>query len=359
MAPCRHWLQGHCSLGASCRFSHNSSAGGGAGASINSGAAPCAARGVARGGGDGGGGGRDAAGGVFRGAGRDAAGGVFRGAERDAASSGLGGGGRASSHGHGAGAAKNWLAKLRDGDDKLEDPTDAGRFFRELLKREEATKLALEFDADGRLCEVLQHAMRLMAPEWDSLMDLLARLGDETLLHGVYADRAQACFYAMFGVDEFVKNGSLLRHLEVRQDGHAAVAGFLVCLARCEPAVRVEPEVEKLSRFLQKSRHAGVAKAAKELVVVLSGSGSGSRATSSAGSELLPPGRREHDNDKKSYRDVEIVPTTRELLCEQPAYLPPPLEPGRGSAFLDCAEAATLDRQFRLLREDLLGTIKD
>ena len=60
-----------------------------------------------------------------------------------------------------------------------------------------------------------------------------------------------------------------------------------------------------------------------------------------------------HDNDKKDYRSISIVPTCQEFLCDADPYLPLPVEDGLAT------EAFLLDRHFRLLREDLIGPSKE
>jgi len=60
--------------------------------------------------------------------------------------------------------------------------------------------------------------------------------------------------------------------------------------------------------------------------------------------EAMAGGR--HDNDPPNFRDVSIMPSVDELKCTQRAHLP-------GPATSSCS--AHIERQFRLLREDLLG----
>ena len=52
-----------------------------------------------------------------------------------------------------------------------------------------------------------------------------------------------------------------------------------------------------------------------------------------------------HGNDAIDYRSISLLPTIDELMCNTPPFLP------------DCAvtEGSALDRQFRLLREDVVG----
>jgi hypothetical protein len=53
-----------------------------------------------------------------------------------------------------------------------------------------------------------------------------------------------------------------------------------------------------------------------------------------------------HDNDYTDFRSIRIMPTIEELSSDELPYLPP-------NTVTD--EAGALDRQFRLLREDMVG----
>lgn len=67
-----------------------------------------------------------------------------------------------------------------------------------------------------------------------------------------------------------------------------------------------------------------------------------------------------HDNDHKNYKEISIMPTTDELLSKDIPFL-------RTSEFLDGQSSQVssevpqihIDNQFRLLREDMLGEIRD
>lgn len=63
------------------------------------------------------------------------------------------------------------------------------------------------------------------------------------------------------------------------------------------------------------------------------------------------PGGR-HDNDMEDYRSINIVPSCQEFLSDADPYLPLPLDKDQNT------EASLLDRQFRLIREDILGPSK-
>jgi hypothetical protein len=69
------------------------------------------------------------------------------------------------------------------------------------------------------------------------------------------------------------------------------------------------------------------------------------------------PGGR-HDNDHADYRQISIMPTGDELLSRERSFF-------RTADFLDdtenllCRSVFHIDNQFRLLREDMLGEIRE
>ena len=66
------------------------------------------------------------------------------------------------------------------------------------------------------------------------------------------------------------------------------------------------------------------------------------------------PGDR-HNDDFENYRDIKLIPTLEELNCAVSPCLP--LFDGEND-FVEDPDASLLDRQFRLLREDTMHTIK-
>lgn len=69
----------------------------------------------------------------------------------------------------------------------------------------------------------------------------------------------------------------------------------------------------------------------------------------------LPSGR--HSNDFRDYRRITIEPTMDEILCEEQPYLPL----GDANRFIESDKELmhTLDRNFRLLREDFLRPLRE
>jgi len=73
------------------------------------------------------------------------------------------------------------------------------------------------------------------------------------------------------------------------------------------------------------------------------------------GSDLRPPGGR-HDNDHSNFRDISLVPTQDELSYRGRSWLP--LASGE-NAFISDPEQRLLDKNFRLLREDAVGAMRE
>lgn len=73
------------------------------------------------------------------------------------------------------------------------------------------------------------------------------------------------------------------------------------------------------------------------------------------GSDLRPPGGR-HDNDHSNFRDISLVPTQDELSYRGRSWLP--LASGE-NAFISDPEQRHLDKNFRLLREDAVGAMRE
>lgn len=73
------------------------------------------------------------------------------------------------------------------------------------------------------------------------------------------------------------------------------------------------------------------------------------------GTDLEPPGGR-HDNDHPNFRDISLVPTKAELAYTGRSWLP--LASGENRCVQDL-DQCLLDRNFRLLREDAVGAMRE
>jgi len=95
---------------------------------------------------------------------------------------------------------------------------------------------------------------------------------------------------------------------------------------------------------------------AKKIQIVLDGGKLGVDDHSLGTLKEERPGGR-HNNDHADYRSIAIIPTKAEITSLDPPYLPKPV-PLKGLIAGE-AEAAYLDRQFRLLREDIVGPLRE
>jgi hypothetical protein len=271
----------------------------------------------------------------------------------------------------------SYIDKLKCGEKEIMNARDAQQFFK-ILSRDyqDCTKLALNFDED--MDHVLKKATELLYPDVSEPMKLLAAMGGEALTQGVYKDRTLRCFETLYGAELFVI--TLTQHLTTgRLTGptdHSTIAWFILQLGKSgnEEVLKDPLAREQIEFFKMSSNQVGFPQLSGQLDVVFQANtmDSGKEeviesddvgATAETGAVSLdaaqrmmrPPGVRDHDNDKENYRTISIIPTTRELQSKEGPYLPS----ADGSEYLDNAEAATLDRQFRLMREDLVGTVKD
>ena len=73
------------------------------------------------------------------------------------------------------------------------------------------------------------------------------------------------------------------------------------------------------------------------------------------GADTEPPGER-HDNDHLNFRNISLVPTKDELAFKGRPWLP--LESGENN-FIEDPSQRLLDRNFRLLRQDAIGAMKE
>lgn len=268
---------------------------------------------------------------------------------------------------------QSYIDKLRSGEKTLDNVRDAQQFFKMLSKDyNDNTRLALKFDEEME--NVLERATNLLHPDMNEPLKLLAAMGGEALIHGVYKERTLRCFTILYNATDFI-----LKLTEQMTTGrlrgakdHSVIAWFLLQLGKSgNEDVLNNPLVWDQIDFFKTSDQVGFPQLSHQLGVVflaigpevnLQGSVStdgkpgaiDSLSLEAAQRMMRPPGVRDHDNDKENFRAISIIPTTRELQCQESAYLPL----ADGSDYIENAEGGALDRQFRLMREDLLGSVK-
>jgi len=145
------------------------------------------------------------------------------------------------------------------------------------------------------------------------------------------------------------------------EEERAVIMWLCLTLACDDASFRQNSHIQKISSLLSRSSgEAGI-----KLLTVLAGGTSLFTGSSNAARNVelvgnqLPGGR--HDNDYADYREIWIEPTLEEFAslndCEP--YLPKPSAAQLSVCSDGHGEAQLLDRQFRLLRHDMLGPMID
>lgn len=248
----------------------------------------------------------------------------------------------------------------------------------------------------------------LTAPQWYGSKQLRLALCSESAIE--FLERSVLPFLAFLGSDEMnmgMCRGATSEVVDVVYTSpglmgalrDALAGGFIAAtsmqtmawlalhLATRLPEARADAVVRAIADELSRRDVAG----SRRLQVVLrSGSGATSEGRDLASMSLdamrdVPGGR--HPNDFADFRDIKLLPIADEVTCERDAYLPPRWEeqsaahaampspvasssaPSGGTTNDDDGsggdelarverEAAMLDRQFRLLREDMVATMR-
>eukprot|EP00397_Hematodinium_sp_SG-2012_P000289 GEMP01000289.1.p1 GENE.GEMP01000289.1~~GEMP01000289.1.p1 ORF type:complete len:2487 (+),score=732.48 GEMP01000289.1:46-7506(+) len=245
------------------------------------------------------------------------------------------------------------------------------RFFDRMLKSGDAfqrsgdgrTFLRAACEYDDKLDLLVQLAsptlhghkvlLRALASETSSdffdsaLLPFLALLGSDAVC------AASMCQSAVKGIIELVYTipgflGTLHQYVETCVLREEATVGWfvLMCCRDFETARRDDGNIMRRVADILIERNAP---AARQLRTVL---GIGLTSEQVGGSpevvgieDLRQEAGGRHDNDMKDFRSIALIPTIEELGCTEQGYLPK-----QGST-----EAAALDRNFRLLREDVIG----
>eukprot|EP01050_Picozoa_sp_SAG11_P003357 SAG11_NODE_188_length_13029_cov_3.652514_5_plen_2762_part_00 len=260
-----------------------------------------------------------------------------------------------------------FVDKVKDGRLPLKSVKLVKMFFSKVLEKPTPQQVA-EFLGVG--CDdKLKEATMMLGADIAHPLQLIERLGAGSLT-GVYHDFKVGCYQQLYDAAQFKEN--LNQHIRSPHcKDHRIVIWFLTTLGMAKArdvdgvSVKDDPLVLEMVDYLSNSSQGGT----KELVNVFVQFKTGDTAASAApelvsieaGSlapAMRPPGTREHDNDKVDFRDIQIMPTPKELdfafTSDESPYLPGP----EGCQLIDNAEVRHMDRIFRLMREDLLQPLR-
>lgn len=265
-----------------------------------------------------------------------------------------------------------YLDLLRRKEKTVNNPRDAEQVFRLLLKRKDSPE-DLALTCDSALLPVIQQCLAIQNNNLVQPLELLAALGAEKLSYGLYASCVLGVFRAFLEAPGFM--GAVHRALlDDSLPDPAAVAWMLLKLAPSHEELRQcrDPVVRDVVQQLLHSPRIGMEVLVPRMRTVFASVSPPTapgmpgipqnanrpeelpESLEAAKAAPRPPGVRDHDNDRADYRSIQIIPTPSELNCEETPYLPSI----GGSDFISDRGAALLDRQFRLLREDMLGSVR-
>jgi hypothetical protein len=202
--------------------------------------------------------------------------------------------------------------------------------------------------------EVLKRSLSVVVVENTScLLEFLEFLGLEKLSIGSAKLHTLLCYKAAFKTPGLL--GVLEKNISSRTEKEkATIAWFLVAVCRDDADARANPTVIRIAEALS----AMEGKAIQAMMTLILPSSGGSDGGGGGGDtfhgrvsnlEELRALEPQHDNDfPLDYRSIQIVPTADEINHRVNV----PTNFGKITS-----EAGLLDRQFRLLRDDMLGPI--
>ena len=237
---------------------------------------------------------------------------------------------------------------MKDKDFKFQDTPDADKFLRACSAFEDDVDLLFRLTSEKENGEsLIRYAV--VRCDVEHILLFLEKVGSDQLAAGVSKGHVvkvlEICFKA--GLTE-----KLLQALEEGASNLITLSWYVLKLAACSPEARADCSVKRLKDILV-SKQAPYSKQIKTIFgdVIDQAAEAASQAEETTIEDVRElPGSR-HDNDLFDFRSINVVPTMSELNCVREPYLPP-LPHG-------ASEAALLDRQFRLLREDFVGPMRE
>lgn len=245
------------------------------------------------------------------------------------------------------------------GKDAIRNVNDACRFIQSILEHDNALELLDRLSTSEKGLDGLQQAISLdQSPEFlnNSLTWLLNYLGKDELAIPT-CKRFLLSILQKIILAPFLLSNILGALSKGEIDDPLAIGWLLLHTLSAGDDVaedlRGRETVKELSSRLRENEKAK--SVASRISTLMSG------ALSKVEEGLLlsdikdVPGGR-HDNDFLDYRSVRLVPTSEELLCAAEVHIP---ERETEDVTSPEGRARALDRQFRLLREDMVGALRE
>ena len=272
---------------------------------------------------------------------------------------------------------------LRDAN-AVRTPEDSSRFFKACMAMDPLEVVFGLMDTSRQGQNVLRRAFTLGCGDKQALkttVGFLETLGSDIITKGVAKVPAAKCYLTAYSTPGFLE--AILDALKNKTiEDVSTVAWFLVTISRVDADARNNAIVSEITKIIHSQSNCSLTKQ----LAVLAIPGQIERASSSqpgsvSGLPLALPTdiksleelkalQPRHDNDfPMDYRRISIVPTPGELNADTSECGIPALEALRARSVDETdsddasakalIEAAMLDRQFRLLREDMIAPAKD
>eukprot|EP00536_Pseudo-nitzschia_multiseries_P007577 jgi/Psemu1/195979/e_gw1.180.79.1 len=240
-----------------------------------------------------------------------------------------------------------------------------------------------DFDSKSKLLNLMTDERKTGARRIEEILSFVEDILDvedllvPLLLHGINQQTSKPLFRAMRekylhliylvpGLIDFLATDEIIEDLDPASAG--LICRFLMILSKAIGEARNDESVAKIANgFIQRdtkdAKVLGTILLLKEKDARESHRVKSRRAKDSVDVESevacwvtdrIPPGNR-HTNDHLNFRDVSLIPPADELRCQVPQYLPLANEE---NSILEDPVSRLLDRNFRLLREDAMSSMR-
>jgi hypothetical protein len=265
-----------------------------------------------------------------------------------------------------------FMKLLKDENAVMRSKADAFQFLNAMISFESKPELLGLLDDDRhcgplRVKEVLTF-MDDARDVIDMLIPILSCLVNKETSRPLYKrprNRMISCIHNIAGIYSMLSEEDVIALLPSHSTN--ALVSYLEIAVMTIAEARSSFEVKKLVRRLVEKKIEGTEKLCALLLLqgevpapvtqskMIDSSFNNSDNVACWVSDKIEPGGR-HDNDFKNFRDIQIVPTHDEILCETSPWLP---LASHENSFIEDKEMRMLDANFRLLREDALYTMKN
>lgn len=265
---------------------------------------------------------------------------------------------------------------LRNGPSIIRVESDAMKLFQAALRSEDGIQFMFKIDNEiGMKCLKQAYSLGLSSNNVfnNGLIKFFEFLGRDNLNQGTVKSCTEKCYLAAFETPGFMKALHESLKIEGNTSAYSVIAWFLVSIAKCSHEAREHPTVIEIATFLSsKDKNSVIQQLLTVLYpVTLKMSSDTDRSGSSSSNYLIDPGSITsldelkalepcHDNDFPfDYRKISIVPTAEEINFHGASSSAMEISWNSQADDKPLVEASLLDRQFRLLREDMIAPVKE